>query len=661
MPALLLRGVVLAVLWLAVLGRGHAQDLSAEREQFVDALTALSTGDEATFRRIEQQLRDYPLRSYLGYAALTRHMSSATPAEIRAFLVEQGAAPLGPRLRKRWLRHSAATGQWRVFLEDYKPGLGTDIDCRHLEAQFRTGARKAALRNVPKLWISASSRPDACDPIFQLWIEAGGPSRDQVWKRLQMASRGGQLRLAKYLKRFLPPSERSTADLWIDGYRQPAKMLDSGALDPQLTQATPIAVHAMLRLARIDPEAAASLLATASERYKIPADSIAALRYKIAIGLAVDGHPGAAFWLDSVPAPVRDASLRAWNVRTHLRNRDWHQVLTAIESMPASEGGENHWRYWRARALESLGESDPASTEYRALAGLRDYHGFLAADRLGLAPSIKNSPLQVDAAVKRRLLHRPAMQRARELYALDRVSEADLEWRFALTDANADEYRAAAKIAHDWGWYYQGIATVARARDWDDLDLRFPTRYQALVLSAARRNRIDPAWIFGVMRQESMFHPTIRSHAGAIGLMQIMPATGRRVAKGLGMPWSGKKTLVQPEDNIGIGSRYLRMGLDRLQGRHIFATAGYNAGPARVEQWLDSDESMPADVWIELVPFRETRRYLRKVVEYTVIYQHRLGHRTDFVARVMLPIEGRNVRKTASLLPTAPDRSLFPG
>ena len=493
---------------------------------------------------------------------------------------------------------------------------------------------------------------DACDQIFQLWIGAGGPTPDQAWQRLQLAAGAGQLRLARYLKRFIPPLERTTADLWIDTHRNPAVVLDTSILDPQLVQATPIAVHAMHRLARVNPQLAAANLAEISKRYRIPPETVAALRYRIAIGLAVDGHPGAAFWLESVPAANRDASLRAWIVRTALRNRDWQRALEAIEKMPDQEGDTAHWRYWRARALEALGETTTALEGYRSLAQERDYHGFLAADRIGVKPSLNNHPLQVDAAVRGQLLQLAPIERARELYALKRVREATSEWRFGLVDASVDEYRAAAKIAHDWGWYNQAIVTVARARDWNDLEIRFPTRYSKLVMSSAQRDGIDPAWVFGIMRQESLFDPTIRSRAGATGLMQIMPATGRQVAKDLGMSWSGRPTLIRPEYNIRIGSRYLRMGLDRLSGRHIFATAGYNAGPGRVEQWLASGESVPADIWIELIPFRETRRYLRKVVEYTVIYQYRLGHQTNFISRVMGPVTPESKGAVAATSPT---------
>ncbi len=626
------------------------------REKFTTAIDAIEAGDLSAYRRLEMQLRDYPLHPYLEFEYLRRNFHTVAGAEVRGFMERTQESPIGRKARALWLNHLATTDRWSDFLADYTPGRGIALECRQLEALYRTGNRSRALAAVPDIWVSAESRPKACDPIFELWRAAGGPTARQAWERFRLATLAGRIQLSNYLKRYIPETERPIADLWIDAHRHPAALLESGRLAPTAEHSAGIANHAMQRWARMDAIGAAPSLAKIAKRYSLSPDAVAAAHYEIAVGLAVDGHPLAPWWLVSVPAQAKDETIWAWSVRAGLRKGDWHATLETIERMPEGQAVEYQWRYWRARALEMIGEVDRARPIFEDLAGHRDYFGFLAADRLGRAPQLNHSALQVDSTVRQSLRKRPAFLRARELYRLRREPEAQSEWNHGLQDANAPEYRAAAQLAHDWGWSFQAIATIAKANDWDDLDLRFPLHYRERILSVAARDGIEPAWIFGVLRQESMFHPTIRSRAGATGLMQIMPATGRLVARDLGIPWAGHRTLTEPDSNIGIGSRYLRMTLDSLGGRHVLATAGYNAGPARVSRWLRNGETMPADVWIELVPYRETRRYLRKVLEYTVIYQHRLKRRPDFIRQVMMPVQLRQPVVAASARSQSPDR-----
>jgi soluble lytic murein transglycosylase len=175
------------------------------------------------------------------------------------------------------------------------------------------------------------------------------------------------------------------------------------------------------------------------------------------------------------------------------------------------------------------------------------------------------------------------------------------------------------------GWHDQAIVTLARAGYWDDLSLRFPTPHQDRVLASARSESIDPAWVYAVMRQESIFRSDAKSPAGALGLMQIMPATGRRIAKDLQMSLPNNYVLLKPDTNIRYGTRYLRHTLDQLQKNPVLATAAYNAGPNRVRQWLPEEGTLDADLWAETVPFFETRKYIKKVMEYTTVYEQRLG------------------------------------
>jgi soluble lytic murein transglycosylase len=198
--------------------------------------------------------------------------------------------------------------------------------------------------------------------------------------------------------------------------------------------------------------------------------------------------------------------------------------------------------------------------------------------------------------------------------------------------------QAAAKLAERYGWHDRAIFTLARTGYWDDLELRFPLEHAALVKHNAELQGIDIAWVFAVMRQESAFMSNARSHAGAMGLMQLMPSTARQVAKNvLKTPPPRRQDLFEPDTNIALGSAYLKQMKGRLGDSAVLATAAYNAGPHRVTRWLP-EETLPADIWIELVPFKETRGYLKRVLAYTVIYEKRMGRQPKRLEQRLHPV-----------------------
>jgi soluble lytic murein transglycosylase len=331
--------------------------------------------------------------------------------------------------------------------------------------------------------------------------------------------------------------------------------------------------------------------------------------------------------LTALPSEQVDTQVREWRVRFNLKQRNWGEVLNWIDRLTPEERRNPRWRYWRARALEAQGNNAEAQVLYRQLAGLRNYHGFLAAKRLGAPYRIQSLPLAVSPQTHDALLARSmGLQRARELYILGRHWEARVEWKVATRDFGAEDLKTAAKLAQSWDWHYQAIRTLVRTGYHEDLELRFPTPYRDSVLTHGGSENIDPAWIYAVMRQESLFQTDAKSHAGAMGLMQIMPATGQRIARELGTRLSGKYALLKADTNIRFGAHYLRHTLNELQDNPLLATAAYNAGPNRVAQWLPETQAVAPDLWAETIPYKETRKYAQRVMEYATIYEWRLGN-----------------------------------
>ncbi len=624
-----------------------ASPTASHRNVFLAAEQAVQGGDRSRYHALAATLRDYPLYPYLQRYDLMVRLDQAPDSEVEAFLAEHSGQPVAAKLRGAWLRQLAGRKRWQAFLRAYRDGYGISQQCRQLLALYRTGNRQKALTGVPALWLHGSSRPDACDPIFDIWQSEGGISTHLAWQRIELAMVANELGLAKYLRKFVPANQRRYVDQWLKVRRNPALLLDEQALSADNPQRIRIVMQVLDSWANHDSPAAAAALDRLAPRYQLPAQQRLLLERKLALYLASRGDASAQRRLEEIPQRLQTDSVREWMVRTSMRDGDWPAVIDRIDAMPAEQRDNPRWRYWRARALELTGHGDSARTLYAGLATQRSYYGFLAADRIGEPYTLRHQPMQFDSALVETELKAEGIERARELFLLGRLQEARREWWHHFKGADAATMKAAATIAAGWGWDSEAIASVARARDWNDLDLRFPLPYRDRIIAAAKREDIEPEWVYAILRQESIFRSDARSSAGALGLMQLLPATAKRVARELKLHYTGSKQLLDADTNIRLGSSYLKTSRNDLQGRALLATAAYNAGPRRVNAWLPESAPLPADVWVETVPYHETRNYLRKVMEYSVIYQHRLKSEPGFLRRQMQPVPVREDTKTS--------------
>ena len=315
-----------------------------------------------------------------------------------------------------------------------------------------------------------------------------------------------------------------------------------------------------------------------------------------------------------------------WLARIQLRHRDWTGLIKTINRMPAHLYQENEWQYWLSRSMEADGQLVDSLQLLKRLAGKSSYYGFLAADKLKRSYRIKQENVStVDVDEEKFLAANPRMLRARELYYLGRLVDAKREWFQALRHLDQDQIKQAATLASKWKWHDSAIRTVAKIPHRTDYNLRFPTPYKQQVMAMAQKKDLDPALIYGVMRRESLFDPIARSHAGALGLMQLMPGTARNMASSLGMKTPHKADILGVENNIRFGTHYLKTVMNRFDNNVALAAAAYNAGPRNVRRWLPKKSTMPADLWVETVPFTETRNYVQAVLAYATVFDKTFG------------------------------------
>jgi soluble lytic murein transglycosylase len=626
-------------------GAVAAEDDGVDR--FLAAEGALRSGDRVAFESMLPGLADDPLYPYLRFADLTSNLEAASDQAIESFLAEFPRTPLAERLRPVYLERLAAQGRWADYGRVYRDDDSVQRRCLYLRALLETGRGAEALTpaGMEPLWLVPRSQPAACDPVFAAWTESGGLTKDLVWSRIRLAMEAGEQGLARYLGGRLPEPERPWLDRWLAVYGEPELVLDPATLAGDHPMRPAILAQGIARLARSEP--GKSLDALADQEGALAVDQVASDSAHVAVARALirstreqDAGRALAVW-DRMSARRENLGAQEGRVRAAIRLQAWDRVADWIGRMPEGEEKSDRWLYWQARAQASLGQEVEAQATFARAARQRSLWGFLAADRLGLPYQLENRPVPAEPERIRRLASDPALGRIQELRRLGRRADMRREWRTLTRDLDEAGLMAAAYVADLLGWHDQAIFTLARTGYWDDLALRFPLRYRDLVAEQAWQTGLSQDWIFAVLRQESVFAPDVASGAGALGLMQLMPATARQVALNLTPTRAGPERveLLEPELNIALGSNYLAWMRDRF-GHAALATAAYNAGPERVARWRP-EHCMDADLWIISIPYSETRSYVERVLAYRVIYGARLEQEPVRLSELLPPVPGR--------------------
>ena len=603
----------------------EGKDLSAERRQFLEARRALKRGDRAQFYRLAQGLKSYPLYPYLRYDDLYPRLKEASSREVGEFLNAYPGTPPAERLRSAWLMRLARAGDWSTYLAQYVPQNDVVLRCYHLEARLRTNDLEWVLQDAKELWLVGKDQPKACDPAFEYLGKSQLMGRELVWERIRLAMAAENPSFAEFLGKRLSLPDQNWVSLWAEAHRSPATVLRSPALGQDDPIAREIFAYGVMRLARKDAGKAYALWSELKSRRAFTEPVLGEVARALALAAVAQNHPQARQWLDAMPQAAVDAEVQRARLRMAVATSDWRSLVRWTEQEAAPEMNGPRWRYWRARALEQTGDKQRAGEIYRALANEADYYGLLAADRLGLPYPLQTRPIPVDKEEEAALAAQPGVIRASELYLAGLRHEARVEWGEFISALEESQLPVAATIAHRWGWHDRAILTLGKARALSDLEMRFPMPYRDLVQAYARARGLDMALLYGFIRAESGFWEDARSSAGALGLMQLMPATGWHTARKHGVGLVSTEQLLEPGKNVQLGSAFLKDMLSRFQENIPMAAAAYNAGPGRVGSWQPGSDCQSAERWVELIPFTETRRYVRNILFYTSVYQWRMG------------------------------------
>lgn len=618
---LLLAAPAIATLLGGPPGAAAATDQSAARQDFLAAMQKVRFPESAV--PDSPALQAYAIYDYLVAARLRRDLdlkaSDELDAAVDAFLQAHGKQPVTRALRHDWLLTLAQRHRWDWFLPRATDAIDPVLSCDRLQGRLESGDTKGLGIDALVRWNMPQKAPRECDGVFA-WLHQQGmatPALAEVRTRAALA--GENPKLAREFAGELSPAVAAPLLQWAQLLETPKPALSNLANNPTLP-VEPDALDAGLNhLARGDSAAALQLLPRLLARPDMMPGLRGRLQRDVALGAAYDRNPAALSALDSVPADTTDDEVRQWRVRAALWNGDFDQALLAIGQMPATLATQPRWRYWQARAVAATRGEDAAAPLFAEIAGLRDYYGYLAADRARRGYALNAQPSLDDQPAQAALAARPGLVRAHALFDCNLWDDAVAEWANELSEADPAVKVQAAHLAMSWGWYTQAIATLAQSGEWNDVRLRYPRPFGAAIAQASALTQLPGDWLLAVMRQESLFRSDAVSRAGARGLMQLRPSTAAAVARRWQLPGAVPDTLFDPAAAITLGAAYLREMFDHYGGQLAPALAAYNAGTAPVARWLPN-QPMDADIWIENIAYGETRDYLQRIFEHIVAY-----------------------------------------
>jgi soluble lytic murein transglycosylase len=629
--------------WLIIgtgcIGAGaHADPLEARRDAFRQAL---EQADRGKLSAAPRSLADHPLAAYLQLARYRQQPALLTPERVRAFRAEHAGQPVVELLDAVWRDELARRGDWPQWLvEDI--ALDTDAArCHQAKALFATGQNARAEALTAELWLRGDSAPPACDAAFAQWERLGTLDAAMRWQRILLAADQSHASLMRFVARKLPATDQARAERYAGFVESPSVQARSWVPhsdDAQVVRA------GLVRMARTDVAAAERLFDQLADPLQLDANQRGAVLGAIALWSAASYEADSARRFARVPAHAFDARLHEWRAREALARDDYAGLLQAIAQMPEVQRGESRWRYLAARMQQMLGQTSAAAAALALLAREANYHGFLAADHSASSYALCPREPSDDPAIAADVAADPGLVRALELHALGRPRWALHEWNHLLKRLDDERRRVAIERAIDAGWTDRAVFDLNQGDDLQFYRLRFPLAHKRHLTRTAKREGIDAAWVAALIRAESAWQPGVRSHANAYGLMQLLPSTGQAKARQLGLGWHGTRTLYDPVANITLGTAYLAEMLDARGRQPYLATAAYNAGPAPVSRWQQQRPPRDADLWVETIPYRETRDYVARVMAFSVIYDWRLG-------RAPYPLSARLLGQPDAKLP----------
>lgn len=612
---------LLLLLCLSLPAMAEEDRLAEPRVEFQRAWAAVGQGSA---NQDSDALKAYPLYPYLESARLSHELllHADTPtvdAPIAAFLARHDREPVSRDLRRIWLTNLAERQQWARFAEEYRSDEASEtLQCHALHAELALKHTEHLAEKVIEHWLSAHASPGSCEPLYDWLRKSRRLTPALIEDRAELALEVGDVSFARELARQLPATPGKTVLNEASWVEQPALGMDTFIARPERSVPQKLLLSIWSRLARKDAGAARQRYEALVSARRFDAAGASPYARALALGLAWDRLPEAREFFAKIAAADRDEAVAEWSARAALWASDWKDAASAIAAMPPELRQQPRWQYFSIRADEQLGHADTVA-RYQALAAQNGFYPALAAARTGHDYAPHPQPLLFEESRIGPLEKSAPFVRARELFLCGLRNEASREWQAAEEALDADSRVQTIALAYRWGWYDQEVATASRNNVYEDYSLLYPRPFAAEVAAASASSGVAADLLYAIMRQETLYRADAVSHAGAIGLLQLVPETARQDARRLQRPVPDREQLFDPSVNLRLGAEELRRMLASFDGQALLAIAAYNAGPNAVARWLPP-QPHEADIWIENIPFNETRTYVQRVLWHRLVF-----------------------------------------
>ena len=586
---------------------------------FLTARDAFRGGDINKLERAIGQLGNHELAPYAENYRLRMWMDKGDPSNLRDFLQRNEGSYVAEKLRADWVRFLGKRSTWNEVETEFPKLLAPepDVTCYNQQARLARDDR-SVLAEAEKLWLTMLEPPEPCRPILDALVASQKMTADDVWARARRQLEANRPGWTKTTLNYLPDSQMPDSRLLDSAIssamshlvRQPGNWSSSRA-------GRELAAFAIQRLATNDPRVAADELEKI--KGKLQESERQWAWSQIALQGAKKHMPEAVAWYASAgKTPLSDEGAQ-WKVRAALRAQEWGVVRDTIQAMPPALAALPEWTYWLGRSLHAGGRTSEGDALFEKIAGQPNFYGNLADEELGRTVLPPPKAKATTAEEQRAAQDNPGIRRSLAFFRVDLRTEAVKEWNWALRGMDDRELLAAANLAKRNQIWDRAINTADKTKNEHDYTLRFLSPYGETVRPAAQNQSLDDAWVYGLMRQESRFITSAKSNVGASGLMQLMPATAKWVAKKIGLRDFSHGRVNDTETNVLLGTSYMRLVMENLDNHPVLASAAYNAGPGRAKKWR-ADRPLEGAIYAETIPFSETRDYVKKVMSNAVYY-----------------------------------------
>ena len=597
-----------------------------QRQLYKKALNHLSKGQITNFNKIKASLTNYPLIDYLEYHKFNRLLHKRSKNQMEEFKKQYDHLPITALTEKRWLKLVGKQRRWKSFQDHYTSSSDPELECLYARSLYGTNQKDKALQLAESLWTKAKSQPKICDPLFEVWKKTKYFNEDIVWSRLQLTIQSNQRQLSRYLLRFLSGSNKQAGQTLYRVHVQPNRISKFRPIGASKTKERYVIVHGLSRLSNKNPNLAKKTWERLSAKYVFTKKEAIKVNSAIILGLSQSNdfpsekQRSSLLNLEGFSSKMADAAIQ---------NANWQEINYWAKH--ANDIEKNiRWDYWLARAKIELGQTDSGNSQLEKISNQRHYYGFMAA-------SLLSKPLSLNDASLTTLKHyQPSnlrVLRAKELFAIGDDVNGRREWYTALTELSDAEKLNSIYFINSIGRTALTIRTASKAGAQDHLALRFPKLYQQEFRGAALTTDLSLPLLYAIARQESAFNAQAVSSANARGLMQLIPSTAKLTARRMGLSSPSVTQLHQPGLNIKLGSFHLGWLINRFEGQTALAVAAYNAGEKRVDRWTENKKELSLDVWVEQIPFKETRNYVKNVLAFRQVYSQLLGQPEPFLSK----------------------------